>query len=195
MIEVFKEQLKKFNVPMEAVREAHEGSYDRMEWVYHKHADKQVEARLLASLHAYVHIFERDELQAFLDEDLPLSLTMTLGGRGVKEGDILFCSKAKRLLIVDGLKEGVDGVGVTSNGEFFPLYNLEREPSDLLDRLTDLASAMKYALEEINEVSSDRDQVQLVNTALAMISGIRYAKSSVENFLHLFKDEEDDPRP
>ncbi len=195
MIEVFKEQLKKFNVPMDVVREAHESSYDCMEWVYHKHTDKQVEARLLASLHTYVHIFERDALQAFLDEDLPLSLTMTLDGREVKEGDILFCSKAKRLLIVDGLKEGVDGVGVTSNGEFFPLYNLEREPSDLLDRLTDLVSDMKYALEEINEVSMDRDQVQLVNTALAMISGIRYAKASVENFLHLFKDEEDDPRP
>ena len=96
---------------------------------------------------------------------------------------------------MDGLKEGVDGVGVTSNGEFFPLYNLEREPSDLLDRLTYLVYDMQYALEEINEVSTDRDQVQLVNTALAMISGIRYAKASVENFLHLFKDEEDDPRP
>ena len=196
MIEVFKEQLKQYNVPMEVVHKAHEGAYDRMEWVYHKHVDKQVEARLLASLHTYVHTFERDELQAFLDEDLPLRLTMTLGGREVKEGDLLFCSKAKRLLIVDCLKETGGVVGVTCNEEFFPLCNLEREPSDLLDRLNDLVQDMQYALEEINEVSTDRDQVQLVNTALAMISGIRYAKASVENFFHLFKDEEeDDPRP
>lgn len=194
MIEVFKEQLKQYNVPMEVVREAHEGSYDRMAWVYHKHVDSWVRARLLASLHAYVHIFETEALQAFLDEDLPL--TMTLGGREVKEGDLLFCSEAKRLLVVDGLKEESGVVGVTCNEEFFPLCNLEREPSDLLDRLNDLVYDMKYALEEINEISADRDQVQLVNTSLAMISGIRYAKASVENFLHLFKDEEeDDPRP
>ena len=188
MIEVFKEQLKQYNVPMEVVHKAHEGSYDCMVLAYQNHMDSWVRSRLLASLHAYVHIFETEALQALLDEDLPLSLTMTLDGREVKEGDILFCSKAKRLLIVDGLKETGGVVGVTCNEEFFPLCHLEREPSDLLDRLTDLVYDMKHALEEINEVSTDRDQVQLVNTSLAMISGIRYARASVENFLHLFKD-------
>ena len=188
MIEVFKEQLKQYNVPEDAVHKANEKTYNCMEVAYQNYTDSWVMARLLASLHTYVHTFETEALQAFLDEDQPLSLTMTLDGREVKEGDILFCSKAKRLLIVDGLKETGGVVGVTCNEEFFPLCHLEREPSDLLDRLTDLVSDMKYALEEINEISADRDQVQLVNTSLAMISGIRYAKASVENFLHLFKD-------
>ena len=52
MIEVFKEQLKKFNVPMDVVREAHEGSYDCMAVAYQNHMDSWVRARLLASLHA-----------------------------------------------------------------------------------------------------------------------------------------------
>ena len=193
MIEVFKEQLKKFNVPMDVVREAHESSYDRMEWTYHKHVDKQVEARLLASLHAYVHIFERDELQAFLDEDLPL--TMTLGGREVKEGDLLFCSEANRILLVDGLKEEGGVVGVTSNGEFFPLCNLERYPSDLVERLVDLVHDLQATMDEVTNIYIARDHTHVLNAGLNMISGIKDARIYIENFLHLFKDEEDDPRP
>ena len=134
-------------------------------------------------------------MQAFLDEDLPLSLTMTLGGRAVKEGDPLFCSKAKRFLTVDGLKEEGGVVGVTSNGEFFPLCNLERYPRDLVYRLVDLVHDLQATMDEVTNISVARDHTHVLHARLNMISGIKDARIYIENFLDCFEDVKDDSRP
>lgn len=194
MIEVFKEQLKKFNVPMDVVREAHESPYDQVECTYYKQVTSRARARLLASLHIYVHIFEGEALQAFLDEDLPLSLTMTLGGRGVKEGDVVFCFETNHILLVDGLKEESGVVGVTSNGEFFPLCNLERYPSDLVDRLQDLLYVLQATLDEVTNIYVASGHTHVLNAGLNMIDGIRDARIYIENFLNCFEDVKDDSR-